>query len=86
MRQQTRGGKDTGAGEDEQADEVNDTDAGAGNDQVDDTQDDQQVEMARELPATRAGGLAGGATIPVGNAAAGLTMLVGAGYAAIRRR
>lgn len=43
-------------------------------------------EMPEELPDTGAGGLATGASIPVGNAAAGLTMLVGAGYAVLRRR
>lgn len=48
----------------------------------DDTQDDQQGEM----PDTGAGSLAPGATIPAGNAAAGLTMLVGAGYPVLRRR
>ena len=39
-----------------------------------------------EMPDSGSGGLAAGATIPVGNAAAGLTMLVGAGYAVLRRR
>jgi hypothetical protein len=63
---------------------------GAGDDKQDDTQDDaqddQQGEMPGEMPDTGAGGLAAGATIPVGNAVAGLTMLVGAGYATVRRR
>jgi len=39
-----------------------------------------------EMPDAGAGGLAPGASIPVGNAAAGLMMLVGAGYAVLRRR
>ena len=55
-----------------------DKDAGAG--------DDQQGEMPGEMPDTGMGGLATGATIPVANVAAGLTMLVGAGYGVLRRR
>ena len=39
-----------------------------------------------ELPDTGAGGLAPGTTIPLGNAATGLVMLAGAGYAVLRRR
>ena len=42
--------------------------------------------MCPEMPDAGAGGLSAGASIPVGNAAAGLTMLVGAGYAVVRRR
>ncbi len=49
-------------------------------------QDDQQGEMPEEMPETGAGGLVPPATIPVGNAAAGLVMLVGASYAVLRRR
>jgi len=84
--------KDTGAGAgDEQQDntqggEDTDTVTGAGDDQQDDAQDDQQGEMPEELPETGVGGLSPSATIPVGNAAAGLTMLIGAGYAVLRRR
>lgn len=56
-----------------------------------DTGDTQQggdtgQQMPEELPETGAGGLASGATIQVGTAAAGLVMLVGSGYAVIRRR
>ncbi len=47
---------------------------------------DQQGEMPGEMPETGAGGLAPGVTIPVGNAAAALTMLVGASYVVLRRR
>ncbi len=50
------------------------------------TLSNQQGEMPDELPDTGAGGLALGASFPVGNAAAGLTMLVGAGYAVLRRK
>ena len=39
-----------------------------------------------ELPDTGAGGLAAGASLLIGNAAVGLVMLLGAGYAVIRRR
>ena len=77
-------GKGTGAGDDQQ-DDVQDDSTGTGDDAQDDTQDDQQGEMPEEMPDTGAGGLAAGATIPVGNAA-GLTMLLGAGYAVIRKR
>lgn len=59
---------------------------GVGDDKQDDTKDDQQGEMPREMPDTGAGGLAPGATIQGGNAAVGLTLLVGAGYAVLRRR
>jgi hypothetical protein len=76
-------------GEDKDAD----TDTGAGevpdnqqDDTQDDVQDDQQGEMPEEMPDTGMGGLVTGATTPVGNAASGLTMLLGAGYAVIRRR
>jgi hypothetical protein len=91
-------GKGTGAGDDQQVpdnqqdDEDKDTDTSAGDDtqtpdnQQEDVQDDQQGEMPEELPDTGMGGLAPGATIPVGNAAAGLAMLGGACYAAVRRR
>ena len=48
--------------------------------------DDQQGEMPQELPDTGAGGLATGATILTVNAAVGLAMLAGAGYAVARRR
>jgi hypothetical protein len=84
--------KDTGTGDDEQVPdsqqdgEYKGTDTGAGDVQQDDTQDDQQGEMPEELPDTGMGGLVGGGTIPVGTAAAGLTMLVGAGCAVLRRR
>ena len=54
--------------------------------QQDDVQDDQQGEMPEEMPETGAGALAPGAAIPVGNAAVGLTMLVGVGYAVLRCR
>ena len=57
---------------------------GAGDEQ--ETPDDQQGEVPGEMPDTGMGGLAGGATIPVGNVAAGLAMLAGAGYAVLRRR
>ena len=63
---------------------------GAGDDQQDDTQDDvqddQQGEMPGEMPDTGMGGLATGATIPAGNAVAGLAMFIGAGYAVVQRR
>ena len=70
-------------------------DAGGGDDQMDDTQDDgtgagdaphddQQVEVPEELPETGAGGLAPGGLVPAGNAAAGLALILGAGYAAFR--
>ena len=48
--------------------------------------DEQDDGQQAELPETGGGGLVAGASIPVANAAAGLTMLVGAGYAVIRRR
>ncbi len=51
-----------------------------------DEQDDQQDEMPEELPDTGAGGLAGGPTIPVGTATAGLAMLLGMGYTVLRQR
>ncbi len=54
-----------------------------GEDDQDDGQDDGQE---AEMPDTGAGGLSPGATIPVGNVAAGLTMLLGAGYAVLRER
>ena len=82
----------TGAGDDQQAGEDKDTGTGAGDDQQtpenqqDDTQDDQQGQMPEKLPDTGAGGLAPGATIPVGNATTGLMMLGGACYAVLRRR
>lgn len=47
---------------------------------------DQHGQTPEEMPDTGAGGLATGATIPVGNAAAGLAMLIGAGYAVLRQR
>jgi hypothetical protein len=100
--QQSGGGKDFGAGDEQQApdnqqDDTPDTGTGAGDDQQDEdedtgtgdeqeTPDNQQGEMPDELPDTGAGGLAAGARIPVGNAPAGLAMLVGAGYAVLRRR
>lgn len=68
--------KDTGAGDEQETPD----------NQQDDAQDDQQGEMPGEMPDTGAGSLASGATIPVGSAAAGLTMLAGAGYAVMRRR
>jgi hypothetical protein len=84
---------DTAAGEvpdnQQEGDKDTDTDTGAGevpDNQQEDVQDDQQGEMPEELPETGAGGLASGATIPVGNAAAGLVVLVGASYALLRRR
>ncbi len=49
------------------------------------TAGDDQQEMPA-MPNTGAGGLAPGASIPVGNEAAGLAMLVGAGYTVLRRR
>ena len=73
---QTGDGKDTSVGDDEQ------TPDNQQDDTADDAQDDQQGEVPEELPETGAGGLAAGATI----AAAGLTMLMGAGYAVLRRR
>jgi hypothetical protein len=80
--------KDTGAGDDQQTPDNQqddaDKDSGAGDEQ--ETPDNQQGEMPGEMPDTGMGGLATGATIPAGNAAAGLTMLVGAGYAVLRRR
>ena len=85
--------EDTGAGDEQEVpdnqQEGEKPDTGAGetpDNQQDDVQDDQQGEMPDELPDTGAGGLAAGATIPVGNAAAGLAMLVGAGFAVLRRR
>ncbi len=51
-----------------------------------DAQDDQQGEMPDDMGDTGAGGLASGTTIPVGNAAAACTVLLGAGYAVLRRR
>lgn len=89
---------DTGAGDDQQDDTQDGDDkgtgSGAGDDTQDDTpddtqddvQDDQKGEMPEEMPDTGAGGLATGATIPVGNAVARLTMLVGAACAIRRRR
>ena len=94
-------GKGTGAGDEQEVpdnqqdgeDKDTDTDTGAGevpenqqDDTQEDVQDDQQGEMPEELPETGAGGLASGTTIPVGNAAAGLTLLIGAGFAALRFR
>jgi hypothetical protein len=74
----------------QQASEDKDTGSGAGEDVEDDTQedvqDDQQGEMPEEMPETGAGRLAPGTSIPVGNAAAGLMVLIGAGYAVMRRR
>jgi hypothetical protein len=68
-----------GGGSDDvkQDDDDKDTGTGAG--------DDRQDEMPEELPDTGAGGLARGATLPLSNAAAGLTMLMGAGYTVLRR-
>ena len=43
-------------------------------------------ETPEEMPETGAGGLAPVAPIPVGNAVAGLAMLIGAGFAVLRRR
>ncbi len=51
-----------------------------------DVQDDQQAKTPEELPVTGAGGLARGAAVPVGNAATGLSLLAGGGYAVLRRR
>ncbi len=59
---------------------------GAGGNGQDDTQDNQQAETPEETPETGAGGLAPRTSIPVGSAAAGLAVLVGAGYAVVRRR
>ena len=59
---------------------------GVGDDKQDDTQDGTQGETPGEMPDTGAGALAPGASIPVGNVAAGLTMLAGASYAVLRRR
>lgn len=61
-------------------------DGGAGDDGQDETPSNQQADTPEETPETGAGGLAPGTSIPVGNAAAGLAMLVGAGYAVVRRR
>ncbi len=84
--------QDDGSGAGDKQDDTQDDGSGAGDEQ-DDTQDDgtgagddQQGEMPEELPETGAGGLSPGATIPMGNAAAGLTGLLGAGYAVLRRR
>lgn len=55
-------------------------------DEVTTSDDDQDDGQEAEMPDTGAGGLAPGATIPVGTAAAGLTMLVGAGFAVLRQR
>lgn len=77
------------ADSDGQACEAFDYGTGAGTDADQaDTQDDQQAgdDQQTEMPSTGAGGLAGGARIPVGNAAAALTMLAAAGYAVLRRR
>jgi hypothetical protein len=48
--------------------------------------DDQQGEMPENMPETGVGGLAPGAAIPVGNAAAGLMLVFGAGYVVLRRQ
>ena len=86
---QQTGGEDAGAGDDQQDGENKDTGSGSGDDTEDDAQedvqDDQQGEMPEEMPETGAGALAPGATISVGSAVAGLTMLIGAGYAVLRR-
>ena len=50
-----------------------------------DGQDDQQDDMPEDIGNTGGGGLAGGATFPVGSAAAALAMLLAAGYAVLRR-
>jgi plastocyanin len=50
-----------------------------------DGQDDQQDDMPEDIGNTGGGGLAGGATFPVGSAAGGLAILLGAGYAVLRR-
>ncbi len=47
---------------------------------------EQSGEIPDEVPNTGVGGLASGATIPVGNLAAAFTMLIGAGYTVLRRR
>ena len=77
-------GKGTGAGDDQETpdnqQDGDNKDSGAG-----EVPDDQQGEMPEELPDTGAGALAPGTAIPVGNAAAGLVMLAGAGYAVLRR-
>lgn len=57
-----------------------DTDGG------DEQQGEAPGEMPEELPDTGAGALTPAAGIPLGNVAAGLGMLVGAGYAVLRRR
>ncbi len=78
----------TPAGDDTDKDTETDTDSDTTQDdqQTDDTEDDVQDDEQTEMPQTGAGGLAGGASMPVGNAATGLAMLVGAGYAVLRRR
>lgn len=58
----------------------------AGDDRQDDTQDDHQPEAPGKTFDRCADGIAAGTPIPVGSAATGLTMLVGAGYAVLRRR
>ena len=86
--------KDTGTGDDQQVpdNQQGSEDAGEGDDvpvpdnQKDGIQEDQQGEIPEEMPETGAGGLASGAPFLVGNAAAGLTMLLGTGYSVIRRR
>ena len=50
-----------------------------------DGQDDQRGDVPEDMGDAGAGGLAGGATIPVGSAAAGLLLVLGAGYAVLRR-
>lgn len=75
--------KDTGKGaDDDTQDDTEDGGIGA----RDDIQDDQQREIPEEVPETGAGGLATGSTIPIGNAVAGLAMLLGTGYAMLQRR
>ena len=74
-----------GGGEGLDNQQEGDEGTGAGDEQQEDVQDDQQGELPEELPDTGAGGLASGTSIPGGKPATGLTMLLGAGYAVLRR-
>ncbi len=54
-----------------------------GQDEDEQTEDDQSEDMPEEMPETGVGGLATG--LSVGSIAAGLTILMAAGYATLRR-
>ncbi len=67
----------TFGGDDEQTDDQDD-------EQTDEQDDDEQE--TPEMPDTGAGGMAGGAGLPIGNIAAVLSLLAVSGYAILRRR